>query len=166
LYTKWLQDTAECLRERAVDLIIALRQYDIYFKETFCKMSQGLASNRAWREAESTRQAFDNEFTDIIEWARRIKPGWEKTIVNQCGNLANQRQGRQLEAQQNAEIAARNELDNATRQRLEAKILATKKRKEGTAGSLTLEAAKAAEQELLSEEEKKVTASKRKGKSN
>jgi hypothetical protein len=156
LYKRWLQETADGLRERAVELIVTYRNNDIYFKETFCKMSQGLASQRAWREAEATRSAFDNEFGDIMEWAKRIKPGWEKTIMNQCSNSANQQQMRLAEAQQVAEAASKSDQENSTRLRLEAKILASKKKKEAAGANHAFEAAKAAEEELLSEEKKAV----------
>ena len=159
------------LIERACECIVAFRAVDFYFKETFCKMSQGLASNRAYREAESSRQAFDQEFVDICEWAKLLKPGWETTIIQQCSKQVDEQTRKQMNQQQQMDQNAASDQQTRHRERMQAKLLASEKRRAASKVSEPLEdmpnleeLAKAAEEELLGEEEQKDNAKKKNSK--
>jgi hypothetical protein len=175
LYVSWLNETRKALIERACESIVTFRTVDAYFRDTFCKMSQGLASTRAWKEAEQARANCELEFQEIAEWALKLKPGWDQRILMECSKVVDERQRRQMEQQRRDDVKLQQEAMQRQQERINAKIAASE-RKYGSSGEPSLESsseapiaqetdatkieelAKAAQEELLSEEEKKGSA--------
>jgi len=177
LYKAWWMETKKALEQRAGEGIVMFRTIDSYFRDTFCKMSQGLASTRAWKEAEEARQACEHEFQEISEWASNLKPGWEQTILMECSKAIDEKQRRVMEQQRKEETRLAEDAQTRQRQRLAERLTASERKfqelnvlKVGDTGSAindtrtAEELAKAAEIELLSEEEKKTVTKKKTGK--
>ncbi|KAH9258548.1 hypothetical protein BASA81_003050 [Batrachochytrium salamandrivorans] len=79
-YEGWIFRMKLQLAKRAGETLYAYRNNEYYFRDTFCKMTQGLATMRAWKEAQEKQESFNGEFQDIAMWASRLQPGWERTI--------------------------------------------------------------------------------------
>lgn len=157
------------LKERACEAIRVYRQVDIYFRDTFCKMSQGLASNRSWREAEEAKVACEQEFQEIAEWASKLKKGWGEKIFPECVQVVDLQQRKQFEQQQREEARIMHEMQEKQREKAMAKAKAAEKKyssneSEVEVASVSSATAKAAEEELLREEDEARKAKKRTGK--
>ncbi len=171
VYKDWVSRMKQALKDRCVESITNYRNNDVYYRDTFCKLTQGLATQRAWKDAQDQQVACDRDLQDISEWAARLQPGWQNTLIRECSKLAddelkakmfqeNQQMNRMIQAKQENEEKKRKEL-KARRKQLEQQESARKKED-------VEKAAKLAEMELLNEEEEKSTNTKNssKGKKN
>ena len=115
-------------------------------------MSQGLASNRAWKDAEALRQTCDLELQDICEWAKRLKPGWEGRILQECSRVVDENTKRSMETQSREEQRQQKEQQERMKAEIQARIQASEKRYQAKQTAGAEEMAKSTEELLLSEE--------------
>ena len=133
------------LIDRATESIINYRKNDHYFRDTFCKFSQQLASSRAWKEAQEAQQLCDKELQDIHEWASKLQPGWERQILQFCSQRADKEMQREMELQKEEQSKIQKENEKKMKERMEKRKQEVEKKLE--------EKAKVAEAALLSEVE-------------
>ena len=134
------------------------RAVDLYFRDTFCKMTQGMASQNVWREVQEAREAADRDLSDILEWANKMVPGWEKTIFVQASKVADELQ-RQMQLQIEQQIRQGQELG---RQKKAAEPV-VKSQNDAQAQQLAEQQAKQAAKALIREEEESEKTTKKVG---
>lgn len=168
------------MRESAVEAILNFRTIDLYFRDTFCKMSQGLASQKVWKDAQEIRGVADAEISEIHSWAMKIRPGWERDVLREATQVVDklqmdqQKQMEMLQRQENQamqqvhaqRMAEKRKIDavKAEKQQKEAVVLAERQAKQDE--KKAKEAAVEAEAELLRDEEAKTLKKKTAGKKN
>jgi hypothetical protein len=157
-FTKWLMETKKALKERTIETIVAFRAIDIYFRDTFCKMTQNLASIKTWKEAQDSRQGVDLEFQDIAEWASKLQSGWDKEIFKECTRIVDEKAVKDNDAQRREMERITVENQRKIKERQQQRISASQKKqaeKAKTDEKEQEEAAKLAEAELMQEEERR-----------
>ena len=71
-YEAWLTQARNSLLKRAMEVVIAYRSCEVMYLDTFCKYSNKLASERAWKQANDTRDGLQKELDDCRYWAGNL----------------------------------------------------------------------------------------------
>lgn len=116
-YENWISKMKAQLPKRAAETLYAYRNNEFYFRDTFCKMTQGLATMRAWKEAQEKQESFNGEFQDISQWASKLKPGWERTIFQECAKEVDDRMRKENMAAFQEQKKAQEEYERRMRER-------------------------------------------------
>lgn len=142
------------LSKRAGETMYAYRSNEIYFRDTFCKMTQGLATMRAWKEAQEKQESYNADFNEIAQWASKLQPQWERSIFQEKAREVDE----MMRKEKIAYIQEQKRLHEANEKRM--REIAASREKQKTL--LDTERAKSVEEELIREEEEAQQSSKTK----
>ena len=167
-YKKWVEEMKRALRDRCVEAIGNYRRSDGYYRDTFCKMTQGLATQRAWKDAQEHHVACDRDLQDIMEWAERLQKGWKDVLVRECSKVADSEFREQMGAEQ-MQMRAMIQKGQENEEKRKKERAARRKPQEREMSVAEKErvdkVAKQAEMELLNEEEETASTSNKNTKS-
>ena len=98
-YQEWLNKARFACLQRAKETLMVYRSCDEMYRDTYCKFTQGQASNKAWQDAVAKREGLERELSDICEWAGQLYPGWERGIIPQASQELEQEMQEHMRAQ-------------------------------------------------------------------